>query len=78
MHPVPSSCALRRSGQLGLDVGQHAMIRIAGPPPLALLYFIDNVTTTGNTLYAARAALGWGEGVVFADGATKRNPIPPA
>ena len=55
-HPVPSSCALRRAGQLGLEIGQHAMIRVAGPLPLAPLYFIDNVTTTGNTLYAARAA----------------------
>jgi len=32
-------------------------------------YFVDNVTTSGNTLEAARAALGFGAGLVFADAA---------
>jgi len=35
-------------------------------------YFVDNVTTSGNTLAAARAALGFGAGLVFADAAPRR------
>jgi hypothetical protein len=35
-------------------------------------YFVDNVTTSGNTLEAARLALGFGAGLVFADAAPRR------
>src|SRR5439155_8228098 len=35
-------------------------------------YFVDNVTTSGHTLEAARAALGFGAGLVFADAAPRR------
>ncbi len=38
-------------------------------------YFVDNVTTSGNTLQAARDALGFGAGLVFADAASRRAQI---
>jgi hypothetical protein len=38
-------------------------------------YFIDNVTTSGNTLETARAALGFGAGLVFADAASHHAMI---
>ena len=45
------------------------MIRIAGPLQITntCFYFVDNVATTGSTLEACRQALGFGEGVVYAD-----------
>jgi hypothetical protein len=36
------------------------LIRTAGPMAPLPLFFVDNVVTTGSTLRAARAALGWG------------------
>jgi hypothetical protein len=38
-------------------------------------YFVDNVTTSGHTLEAARAALGFGAGLVFADAASHRTQL---
>ena len=73
LHPVESSCARRRRGLFGLSPEEHGLTRICGPLPLAPLYFVDNVTTTGNTLRAARAALGYGDAVCFADASTKHN-----
>ena len=68
-HPVESSCVRRRRGVRGLRGEQHAMIRVAGPLTAngTAYYFVDNVATTGATLEACRAALGFGDGVVFAD-----------
>lgn len=43
--------------------------------PAQSTYFVDNVTTTGATLQAARAALLFGDALVFAD-ATPRRPLP--
>lgn len=68
-HPVPSSCMRRRKGMLGLTVEEHAMVRVAGPLQITntCFYFVDNVATTGSTLEACREALGFGDGVVYAD-----------
>lgn len=68
-HPVESSCVRRRRGLLGLCGEDHAMIRIAGPLTATntAYYFIDNMATTGTTLAACRAALGFGDGIVWAD-----------
>jgi hypothetical protein len=40
------------------------------PPKPFHSNFVDNVTTSGNTRQAASAALGFGAGLVFADGPT--------
>ena len=37
------------------------------------LYFVDNVITTGNTIRAARAVLGWGTGLAYADASSPFN-----
>ncbi len=68
-HPVESSCVRRRRGLPGLRGEDHAMIRVADPLTATntAYYFIDNVATTGATLAACRAALGFGDGIVWAD-----------
>ena len=67
VHPVESSCALRRRGLLGLPVEEHAFARCCGPLLRMPVWFIDNVVTTGATLRAAHLAFGTGDGVVYAD-----------
>ena len=69
MFPVESSCCRRKRGLPGLRGHEHAMIRVAGPLPFlgTAYYFVDNVITTGATLEACRAALGFGDGIAFAD-----------
>lgn len=73
-HPVESSCVRRRRGLPGLRGDEHAFIRVAGPLTATgtAYYFIDNMATTGATLAACRAALGFGDGIVWAD--EGRNP----
>ena len=69
MHPGESSCFRRRRGDRGVHGDEHAMIRVAGPLTATdtAYYFIDNMATTGATLAACRAALGFGDGIVWAD-----------
>lgn len=65
--PVESSCERHRRAAGAIPVEAHGFIR-RGPPLTARpLYFVDNVTTSGNTLEAARRAFGYGEGLVYAD-----------
>jgi predicted amidophosphoribosyltransferase len=73
-HPVESSCIRRKRGLTGLHGEEHAFIRVAGPltATATAYYFVDNMITTGNTLAAARAALGFGDGIAWAD--EGRNP----
>ena len=68
-HPVESSCVRRKRGQMGLQGAEHAMIRIAGPLVATgtAYYFVDNMVTTSSTLEACRAALGFGDGIAWAD-----------
>ena len=56
-------------GLSGLRGDAHAMVRVAGPLTATgtAYYFIDNMATTGATLDACRAALGFGDGIVWAD-----------
>ena len=68
-HPVESSCVRRKRGLPGLRGDDHAFIRVAGPLTATgtAYYFVDNMATTGSTLAACRAALGFGDAVVWAD-----------
>ena len=68
-HPVESSCVRRKRRVCGLRGREHAFIRVAGPLTAngTAYYFVDNMATTGATLAACRAALGFGDGIVWAD-----------
>jgi hypothetical protein len=74
--PVESSCVRRLRGLPGLTVDQHAIARTAGPMQPLPVYFVDNVITTGTTIAACRRALGWGNGLTYADASTRRNTQP--
>jgi len=71
--PVESSCARRRRGLPGLAAADHAFLRVGGWFALPL-FLVDNVATTGATLAAARYALGFGTGLVFADASPIYQP----
>jgi hypothetical protein len=71
--PVESSTARRRQGLSGLQPDEHHFVRRAGPIDPLPLYFVDNVITTGNTIRAARAVLGWGTGLAYADASSPFN-----
>ena len=67
LRPVPSSCARHRQRLGPIPVAAHHFERRGPPLIVRPLYFVDNVTTSGNTLKAAHAAFGFGEGLVYAD-----------
>jgi hypothetical protein len=71
--PVESSTMRRRRRQFGLEPHEHHFIRVTGPMNPLPLYFVDNVVTTGNTIRAARAALGLGTGLAYADASSPFN-----
>ena len=71
--PVESSCARRRRGLPGLTAANHKFVRIGGWFALPV-FLVDNVATTGATLAAARHALGFGTGLVFADASPIYQP----
>jgi hypothetical protein len=70
---VESSCARRRRGLPGLAASDHKFVRVGGWFALPL-FIVDNVATTGATLAAARHALGFGTGLVFADASPIYQP----
>jgi len=71
-YPVESSSQRRLRNLPGLTMHEHAIVRTDGPIHLLPVYFIDNVITTGTTMAACRAALGWGIGLAYAD--ASRSP----
>ena len=71
--PVESSCARRRRGLPGLTAADHKFVRVGGWFALPV-FLVDNVVTTGATLAAARHALGFGKGLVFADASPIYQP----
>jgi hypothetical protein len=73
--PVQSQCARHKLALGSIPPEQHHFARTRKLLSLRQTYFVDNVTTSGNTLEAARAALGFGAGLVFADAAPRRIQI---
>jgi hypothetical protein len=71
--PIESSCARRRRGLPGLIAADHEFVRVGGWFALPV-FLVDNVATTGATLAAARYALGFGTGLVFADASPTYQP----
>ncbi len=66
--PVESSCNRHRNRKGPLSVQAHGFRRDTRKWLDAVpLYFVDNTTTSGNTLRAANAAFGFGEGIAFSD-----------
>ncbi len=65
--PVDSSCIRSKLNLPRLSVKEHCMVALRFQVPKAPVFFVDNVTTSGNTLKAAHAALGYGDAVVFAN-----------
>jgi hypothetical protein len=73
--PVQSQCARHKHAIGPISPEQHNLARTRKTLTLRQTYFVDNVTTSGNTLEAARLALGFGAGLVFADAAPRRVQI---
>ena len=73
--PVQSQCARHKLALGPIPPEQHHLARTRKVLTLRQTYFVDNVTTSGHTLEAARLALGFGAGLVFADAATRRTQI---
>jgi hypothetical protein len=66
--PAPSACDRHRARLAPITETEHNITRRPGKPiPCRPSYLIDNVTTSGTTIRACRAALGFGSGLVFAD-----------
>jgi hypothetical protein len=70
--PVQSQCARHKHALGPISPEQHHLARTRKALTLRQTYFVDNVTTSGHTLEAARAALGFGAGLVFADATPRR------
>jgi hypothetical protein len=75
MQPVQSQCARHKLALGPIAPEQHHLARNRKVLTLRQTYFVDNVTTSGHTLEAARLALGFGAGLVFADAATRRTQV---
>ncbi len=73
--PVQSQCTRHKLALGPIPPEQHHFARTRKMLTLRQTWFVDNVTTSGNTLEAARAALGFGAGLVFADAAPRRTQI---
>ena len=73
--PIQSQCARHKLALGPITPEQHHLARNRKVLTLRQTYFVDNVTTSGHTLEAARLALGFGAGLVFADAATRRTQM---
>ena len=73
--PVQSQCTRHKHALGPIDPEQHHLARTGKMLTLRQTYFVDNVTTSGNTMEAARTALGFGAGLVFADAAPRRTQL---
>jgi len=68
--PVQSQCTRHKLALGPIPQEEHHFARTRKVLTLRQTYLVDNVTTSGNTLAAARAALGFG--------AALSSPTPPA
>ena len=75
MQPIQSQCARHKLALGPIPPDAHHLARTRKVLTLRQTYFVDNVTTSGHTLEAARLALGFGAGLVFADAATHRTQV---
>jgi hypothetical protein len=73
--PIQSQCNRHKLALGPITPDQHHFARTRKALTLRQTYFVDNVTTSGHTLEAAREALGFGAGLVFADAAPRRVPL---
>ena len=73
--PIQSQCARHKLALGPISPEQHHFARTRKLLTLRQTYFVDNVTTSGHTMEAARVALGFGAGLVFADAANRRTQI---
>ena len=73
--PIESQCSRHRRNLPATPSEEHHLAATNRALGQRQIYFIDNVTTSGNTLRAARAAIGHGAGLVFAD-AGRHTPPP--
>jgi hypothetical protein len=73
--PIQSQCARHKHALGPIPPDQHHLARTRKCLTLRQTYFVDNVTTSGHTIQAARIALGFGAGLVFADAASHRTQI---
>ena len=71
--PVESSCERHKARRGALPIADHHLERDPSKwLDMVRTYFVDNTTTSGNTLRAARAALGFGDALVFSDASPNR------
>ena len=73
--PIASQCNRHKHVLGPIPPDQHHLARTRKTLPLRQTYFVDNVTTSSHTLEAARLALGFGAGLVFADAANHRTQV---
>jgi hypothetical protein len=73
--PIQSQCERHKLALGPIPLEQHHFARTRKALTLRQTYFVDNVTTSGHTMEAARDALGFGAGLVFADAAPRRVQI---
>jgi hypothetical protein len=73
--PIQFQCARHKLALGPIPPDQHHLQRTRLMLTLRQTYLVDNVTTSGNTLQAARDALGFGAGLVFADAASRKTQI---
>jgi hypothetical protein len=71
--PIESQCERHRKRQGPIAPRDHHFVRSTKWLGLRPTYFVDNVTTSGNTFRAAHAALAFGTGLAFADANSPLN-----
>jgi len=64
--PIDSQCLRHKRNLPSTPAAEHHLARTGIRLGLRQVYFVDNVSTSGNTLFAAHDALTYGAGLVFA------------